>query len=133
MNRFLILSFILLASCSKVTLSDQSITTNRLTLKKVKQKIAVLNKKREFALKEYQKTDEEVKRLSHEIYQAELTVIRNHIDTHEKSGKKGQEAFLDERETLYRIIQSGLSPSAFQAEMELDRILRIITEASDSL
>ncbi len=97
--------------------------------KKQRQKIAVLQKKLKLAEKEQGKVQSEVERIHSEIHAVQLSLIRRQID--EAENKKEPYDFLEEREMLYRIIQGGLSPSAFEAQVELDRILRIITEMSD--
>lgn len=99
--------------------------------KKQKQKIAVLQKKLETAEKEQQKAQTEVEKLATEINQVQLSLIRRQVDDYEKLKNKPHKMFLEERETLYQMIQGGPSPSAFEAQVELDRILRIITESSD--
>lgn len=99
--------------------------------KKQKLKIAVLQKKLEQAEKEQQKALTEVERLAAEIEQAKLALIRKQIDKYEHKTEKAVSLFLEEREALYQMIQTGPSPSAFEAQVELDRILRLITELSD--
>lgn len=99
--------------------------------KKQKQKIALLQKKLQLAEKEYKKAEDELQNLSSEIEQAQLTLIRRQVDDYERKKEKSPYDFLAEREALYRMIQSGPTPAAFEAQVELDRILRIITEVSD--
>lgn len=99
--------------------------------KKQKQKIAVLQKKLDLAAKTQKKVESEVEKLASEINQVQLALIRRQVDDYERKESKVPNLFLEEREVLYRIIQGGPSPSAFQAQVELDRILRIITELSD--
>lgn len=99
--------------------------------KKAKQKIAVLQKRLEIAKKVLEKAELEVENLISEIDWAQLMLIRKKIEDFELKGQKSESRFLQERELLYQMIQSGPSPSAFEAQVELDRILRIITETSD--
>lgn len=99
--------------------------------KKQKQKIAVLQKKLELAEREQKKVQSEVEKLAFEIDEVQLSLIRRQVDDYEKKSDKMPHLFLDEREALYRMIQTGPSPSAFEAQVELDRILRLITELSD--
>ncbi len=112
-------------------------TTNEFTVaqgpnpKKQKQKIAYLQKKLESAEKEQKKVQSEVERLAAEIDAAEIALIRRQVDEYEKRGDRSLNLFLEEREALYRMIQSGPSPTAFEAQVELDRILRVITDASE--
>lgn len=97
--------------------------------KKQRQKISNLQKKLEVAAKEKEKAITEVERLQNEIDEAKLALIRKQIDDYEK--RKEKNVFVEEREVLYRLIQSGESSKAFEAQVELDRILRVITELSD--
>lgn len=99
--------------------------------KKQKQKIIALQKKLEQAEKEQLKVQSEVEKLSAEINEAQLSLIRRQIDQYERKAHKTPQLFLDEREALYQMIQTGPSPAAFEAQVELDRILRLITELSD--
>lgn len=128
MKRLFILTIAILASCFSV--GEQPIVQN-LSPKKQKQKIAVLQKKLEMAAKEQKKIETDVERLSSEIDEAQLALIRRQLDDHERRGVKDSALFMEEREALYRMIESGPSPSAFEAQVELDRILRLITECSD--
>lgn len=122
------LALLLLSSCFT---GNEHLIVQSITPKKQKQKIAFLQKKLEQAHKEQKKIEEEVATLSDEIDQARLALIRRQVDEQERSGKKHPKLFRDEREALYKIIQEGPSPTAFEAQVELDRILRLITELSD--
>lgn len=98
--------------------------------KRQKQKIAQLQKRWEVALKEEQKASAEMAKLALEIHREELKLIRRQIDEAEE--KEGcNRLFMEEREVLYRLIQEGPSEMAFEAQVELDRILQMITECSD--
>lgn len=101
------------------------------SVKKQRQKIAHLQKKLELAEKEQQKVETEVEKLAASIDEAQLALIRRQIDDVERGKEKGAALFMEEREALYRMIQAGPSQVAFEAQLELDRILQIITEFSD--
>ncbi len=128
MKRLILLTLALLTSCFSV---GEPLLVQGPSPKKQKQKIAVLQKKLESAEKEQKKIETDVERLSLEIDEAKLSLIRRQLDDHERSGMKDSALFMDEREALYRMIEAGPSPSAFEAQVELDRILRLITECSD--
>ncbi len=128
MKRLILLTLALLTSCFSVR---EQLLVQGPSPKKQKQKIAVLEKKLESAEKEQKKIETDVERLSLEIDEAKLALIRRQLDDHERSGMKDSSLFMEEREALYRMIESGPSPSAFEAQVELDRILRLITELSD--
>lgn len=127
MRYYFVLS-LLLTSCFST--SEQAIV-QRPSAKRQKQKIAVLQKKLEVAAKEQIKVQTEVARLASEIDLAMLSLIHGRVDKYERNKEPVPSLFLEERESLYRMIQTGPSPSAFEAQVELDRILRLITERSD--
>lgn len=102
-----------------------------ISAKKQKQRITTLQKKLEAAEQERRKAQSEVERLAFEIDQAQLALIRKQVDKYEQKKEKTPSLFLEEREELYRMIQTGPSPASFEAQVELDRILRIITALSD--
>jgi septal ring factor EnvC (AmiA/AmiB activator) len=126
MRRFFLLLF--LASC---TISPDTPIAQAPNPKKQKQKIALLEKKLEVAAKEQQKALTEVERLAAEVNEAKLALIRRQIDRFEEKHPAAPALFLEEREALYQMIQEGPSPAALEAQAELDRILRIITERSE--
>ena len=126
MNLILILFF--LSSC--MSAPDHAIVQGP-SVKKQRQKIAVLQKKRESAEIEEKKVRSEVEKLGLEIDGVQLALIRRQLDDYEKKKEKPTHLFLDEREALYRMIQTGPSPAALEAQVELDRILRVITELGD--
>jgi hypothetical protein len=113
-------------------------------VRKESQKITNLQKKLELALQAEKRAKSEVERLDLEIHQTELALIRKCVDEYQKQISHFQmepqklaqlEAsglFSKERETLHKIIQDGPTPSSFEAQVELDRILRMITEISDT-
>lgn len=95
------------------------------------QQIAVLQKKLGAAEKKERKLQDEVKKISFELNAVQLSFIRKQLDDYEKQKDKTVRLFLEEREALYRIIQTAPPPYAAEAQVELDRILRLITEQSD--
>ncbi|MES2272608.1 MAG: hypothetical protein V4487_00250 [Chlamydiota bacterium] len=112
-------------------------------VRKDNQKIANLQKKLELALQIEKRAKSEVERLDLEIHQAELALIRKCVDEYQKqitdpkkfhylAHLEASGLFTKERETLHKIIQDGPSSSSFEAQMELDRILRMITEIGDN-
>jgi t-SNARE complex subunit (syntaxin) len=121
------LLLLLLAGC--VHLQDTTVAT--LSAKKQRQKIASLQKKLNIAEKEQRAAQSEVDKLLIEIEEAQVALIRRQIDDYEKRAEKQFPIFLEEREALYQIIQAGPGPAAFQAQAELDRILRLITDRSE--
>ncbi len=132
----LLLLFLVLASCSSCRHSSSAI--QELPPTKQKQKIALLQKKLHLAEKEEKKIHMQVERLSDEMHEARLRLIRKQIDEYEEMIRKNPrkkkdldsgELFLEEREQLHRMIQSGAS--SFEAQLVLDRILQLITNLSD--
>jgi hypothetical protein len=123
-----LLLFLLLTGCFQ---GPEQLLVQGPSAKKQKLKIAVLQKKLEQAEKEQQKAHTEVERLAAEIEKAKLALIRKQIDKYEQKTEKIASLFLEEREALYQMIQTGPSPAALEAQVELDRILRLITELSD--
>ncbi len=111
--------------------SHEQFVVQNISPKKQKQKIANLQKKLQIAEKEQKKLESDVERLAREIDEAQIALIRRQLDDYEMRNDKISKLFVEEREALYRMIQSGPSPSAFEAQVELDRILRMITELSD--
>lgn len=127
----IIVFLLLLTGCfDSLKLQDPFISQS-LSPKKQKQKIAVLQKKLEAAEKEHRDAQTEVEKLASEIEEAQLALIRRQVDDYERKNERSSALFLDEREALYQIIQTGPGPASFQAQIELDRILRLITERSD--
>ncbi len=126
--KFTYLIFLFLTACFS---GPELAVVQGVSPKKQKQKINLLQKKLETAEKEEKKAKEEVEKLAFEINDAQLALIRKQVDLYEKKKEKVTPLFLEEREALYQMIQSGPSSSAFQAQLELDRILRVITEHSD--
>lgn len=100
-----------------------------LSVKRQQQKILQLERKLEKAERVERTAKREVERIAEEICQAKVALIRARVDLFEN--EKHYEVLSEEREALYEMIQEGPSPAAFEAQVELDRILRIITEKSD--
>ena len=111
--------------------NESLLVQQSLSPKKQRQKIAVLQKKLESAEKEQKKIETDVEKIAREIDEAQIALIRRQLDEYENRAHNKASLFVEEREALYRMIQSGPSPSAFEAQVELDRILRLITEFSD--
>jgi len=101
-----------------------------LSLKKQKQKVQAIEKKLERAQEIALLAEADIERLKIELDQAKLTYIRKQIDEFDEQEKNTASLFVEEREDLYEMIESGPSPQALEAQVELDRILRIITEQS---
>ncbi len=98
-------------------------------VRKQRRRVVKLHKKWEWALQEKAKAEEEIEKLEREIDEAELALIREQINEYHE--ERGSFLFVEEREILYRLIQSGSEESALEAQCQLDRILQIITEQSD--
>lgn len=99
-----------------------------LSARKQKMKISNLEKKLERAEEIELLAKADVENLRQEIDEEKLALIRKQIDAYEKVNISASVLFVEEREALYELIQEGPSPAAFKAQVELDRILRIITE-----
>jgi septal ring factor EnvC (AmiA/AmiB activator) len=123
----IILSLLLLSACHH-SVSDPTVAVNA---RKQRQKIALLKKKLGQVEEEQRKAKEEAEKIAAEINEAELALIRRQVDQYEKKSHNTPMLFLEEREALYRMIQSG-HPGSLEAQLELDRILRLITASSDS-
>lgn len=135
--------FLSLSSCWNMDHFSEPMLVQGPSIKKQKQKVLVLQKKLEKALQEQARLQDEVALLQTEILQAQLSVVRNKLDATERRMRPWQTEqpkelqadaaglFIPERELLHQIIQTGPSPEAFEAQVELDRILRLITELSD--
>jgi CRISPR/Cas system CMR subunit Cmr6 (Cas7 group RAMP superfamily) len=123
----------LLSACSYPHTSDPIVMHSA---KRQKQKLMVLQKKLESAEKQQSKVSNEIDFIREEVQQLELAIIRTAVESCEEKLNSYQEIppnlFLAERETLHKLIQSGPSPSSFEAQVVLDQILRIITNLSES-
>ncbi|OGN63508.1 MAG: hypothetical protein A3E80_01940 [Chlamydiae bacterium RIFCSPHIGHO2_12_FULL_49_9] len=137
-----IILLIFLTSC--MGLSDSLLTEAVLLVhvpgtKKQRLKITLLEKKLEAAEKEKEGAELEVERLAKEIHEAQLALVRQQVDEFERKIEEidplkfeASFLFMREREMLHQMIQTGPSPSAFAAQVELDRILRLITEIGEA-
>ena len=138
MNKYFV---ILLTLTSCFSLVDETPIVQSAPVRKQKHQIAVLQKKLASAEASQKKALSEVEKIQEEIQQTQLTLIRKQVDRYEGNPQKwvalGQSdpsaLFFSEREELHQIIQTGPSPAAFDAQVELDRILRFITQLSDEL
>lgn len=118
-----------------------------LSLTKQKQRITLLQKKLENAERDLKNVQEEVDHLQSELHQSQLALIAKQIENYELQIRKIQTdpsrllrpttqdeklaPFLKEREMLQHMMENGPSPEAFEAQIVLDRILRMITELRD--
>ena len=118
-----------------------------LSVTKQKQRISLLQKKLESAERELKSAQDEVDYLHRELHQSQLALIAKQIENYEVQMRKMQTdpfrlvhyraqeekiaPFLKEREMLQQMMESGPSPEAFEAQVVLDRILRMITELRD--
>jgi putative cell wall-binding protein len=100
-------------------LGESQNVVQSLPLTKQKQRIAILQKKLEYAQRNLKTATEEVEQLSSEIQQSQLTMIEKQLEIGSKN------SFLKEREILQQIVENGPSPEAFEARVVLDRMLRI--------
>jgi len=133
MRPFFLLSLLLLCGCSQ----EMDSYGNAVSQKRQKQKLIVLQKKIETAEREQIKVQEDVAALKEGLRQSELEMIRKTVEDcefrlarHQKDSHVA-ELFLEEREILHRMIQSGSAPTSFEAQVVLDQILRIITNLSE--
>lgn len=140
---------VLLTGCSlnqSLHLGEGQEVVQTLPVTKQKQRIALLQKKLEHAEIDLRKAQEEVERLHNDLHQSQLALIEKQIEMYEKQIRKiqadpspkmqlsqgeGSALFLKEREMLQHMMENGPSPSAFEAQVVLDRILRMITEYRD--
>jgi predicted nucleic acid-binding Zn-ribbon protein len=117
-----------------------------LSVTKQKQRISFLQKKLEIAERDLKKEQEEVERLHGELHLSQLALIGKQIENYEQQMRKYQAdprhkmqgfhgdeitLFLKERELLQSMLEEGPSPEAFEAQVVLDRILRMITELKE--
>lgn len=144
MNKALLLSLIFFTSC--FSFRQEPNLVQSAPIRKQKHQIALLQKKLKSAETSQKKATAEVERVQEEMQQAQLTLIRKQVDRYEKQLQEARKnpqkwaqftaadpssLFLAEREDLHKILQTRPSPAAFDAQVELDRILRLITQLSD--
>lgn len=155
-NRQKILSFFLtfflcfvLAGClsnRSFLIGEDSQAVYGLPVTKQKQRIIFLQKKLEIAEKNLNRAQDEVERLSQDLHQSQLALIEKQIENYEHQIQKVRldpkakspwghtetsALFLKEREMLQQMMENGPSPTALDAQMILDRILRMITELKE--
>lgn len=122
-------------------------TVQSMSLSKQKQRISLLQKKLEYAERGLKEAQEEVDLLNTELHESQLALIARQIENYEQQLRKSLEnpsrkfigkaqeergtPFLKERELLQQMMENGPSPQAFEAQVVLDRILRMITELKD--
>jgi hypothetical protein len=109
--------------------------------RKQKQKVILLAKRLAHKEKELLREQEETDSLRLHLSEAELDLIELELGQLEKKWEENPrrlketvksgnvDLFLDEREKLYRFIQSG--PYSYRARALLDRILQLITQLGD--
>jgi CRISPR/Cas system CMR subunit Cmr6 (Cas7 group RAMP superfamily) len=133
---FKILLLLLLASCGLRTTPNVA----ELAPTKQRQKIALLQKKLQFAEKEQKKVNAQVERLGDEMREAELAYIHKQVDNYEELIRRQPskmadfepaDLFLEERERLHKMIHS--SESVYEAQVVLDRILQLMAELDSFL
>ncbi len=127
----LLLILLLLTGCFNTLRLQDVVVSQSLSPRKQKQKIVSLQKRLDLAEREQRVAQAEVDKLALEIEEAQVALIRREVDDYERKKRRTSDLFLEEREALYHIIRSGPGPASFQAQAELDRILRLITERSD--
>jgi hypothetical protein len=125
-------SMILGTSCTSFQAQEGFFTHST---KKQRQKMIVLQKKLEQAERQKQRVGETVEVLRSQIRDTELALIRKSVEKNIKTVAESQklpsDLFVAERETLYKIIQEGVYPSSFEAQVVLDQILEMITNMKE--
>jgi hypothetical protein len=108
---------------------------------RLKQKAIVLQKKLDKAQHTLSENQQTLDRLRSQLCEAELNAIESSIESFESRWRSDPQKlmqslrrdvpnlFLDERESLSRIIRSG--PDSARAQDLLDRVLQLITQLSD--
>ena len=143
--RFLFLVYIFLLSCNS-HFQDDVVYVRDLPPKKQKQRIAVLRKKLDLAVREKLEADDNVEFLRTQLYYTEIAWVQGVIDGFDVEVQKSDQTysqvaknlridlerpFLEEREVLYRIVKSGPSPASLEAQKVLDHLLTIVTRLND--
>lgn len=140
----------LLSSCmtdSSFHLREGADVVQTMSVTKQKQRISLLQKKLEYAERGLKEAQNEVDSLNTELHESQLSLIAKQIENYEQQLRKSLEnpsrklagriqeerstPFLRERELLQQMMENGPSPQAFEAQVVLDRILRMITELKD--
>lgn len=140
MNKFLLL-LPLLSAC---TVTQQIATQTGFQSqaeRKQKQRVILLQKKLLARERDLLEEKKEVESLHYQLHDAELDLIEMQLEHFEEKWqsdparlvqllrKSNLDLFIEEREVLYRCIQTG--PSVPRAQFLLDRILQLITQVSD--
>lgn len=141
-----LLVFAIFSSCSIPFQTENFVVAKTISPRKQRQKITALQKKLEIAEREQEKVFEEVEELRREMHLAQIHLIQRQVDDFLQEMEKYRDSpealakrlpydlsslFLTEREELHKMIQTGPSPSSFDAQVVLDQILRMITNLSD--
>jgi hypothetical protein len=143
-----ILFCILLTGCLSnrvLQIGEGQDLSHNLSVTKQKQRITFLQKKLEIAEKDLKNAQDEVESLQSQIHRSQLALIVKLIENYEHQIGKNKEgtrilsksdvktlSFLKEREMLQKMMEQGPSPEAFEAQVVLDRMLRMITELRDT-
>jgi hypothetical protein len=138
---FLAATGLFLSACSAKQQPSTSTVFHAKADGKLKQKAVLLHKKMEAAQRTLTEDQRAIDRLREQLCDAELNAIESKIESLENQWRShpqrliGQHRdisylFLDERETLNRIIRMG--PDSLRAQSLLDRVLQLITQVSDS-
>lgn len=119
--RWILFCTVFCASCMNqgFHLGESQSIVQTMPVTKQKQRIAILQKKLEYAQRNLKLASDEVESLSSEVQQSQLTMIETKIQ------KGSKDPFLKEREILQQIVENGPSPEAFEARVVLDRLQRI--------
>ena len=125
---------------------DNQDNVQNLSVSRQKQRITLLQKKLQIAQKDLEEAQEQVSVLSKELQASQLALISRQIETYEQQAEKSQGLsfrnsfkisqdsnglFIKEREMLEEMMESGPSPESSQAQIVLDKVLRLITESQD--
>lgn len=141
----------LLCSCmsnqSLLSLESQE-TVGGLSVSRQKQRILLLQKKLEIAEGQLHAAQNLVDLLSRELQQSQLALITRQVQMYEQQKQKSQSSsfkdlyakfhvesdgfFLKEREVLEAMMENGPSPESSEAQIVLDKVLRLITETCDA-
>jgi hypothetical protein len=132
-----IFAAMLLGGCSLTSVSD---SVQTLSATKQKQRINMLQKKLEIAEKTFHEAEGELEKLQKALHDSQLALIAKQIEAYRggEARKKVRPAvedpplFLEEREVLQKMMEEGPSQQALEAQVVLDKILRLITEAKDA-
>lgn len=131
---------------SLLSLDNQDNIQN-LSISRQKQRISLLQKKLQNAQKDLCDAQELVSVLSKELQASRLALIARQIENYEQQVEKAQSfaqknnlikfsqdqnlLFIKERELLEEMMENGPSPESSQAQIVLDKVLRLITESQD--